>query len=45
MPSLFDEKCYNENVKTFTSNEGDAMTEKDYGQVTGWCIRQKVLVL
>lgn len=35
MPSLFDEKCYNENVKTFTSNEGDAMTEKDYGQVTG----------
>ncbi|VGQ44254.1 pyruvate formate-lyase activating enzyme [Streptococcus pyogenes] len=35
MPSLFDEKCYNENVKTFTSNKGDAMTEKDYGQVTG----------
>lgn len=35
MPSLFDEKCYNENVKTFTSNEGDAMTEKDYEQVTG----------
>lgn len=35
MPSLFYEKCYNENVKTFTRNEGDAMTEIDYGQVTG----------